>query len=39
VRLLRPEAIDLILEEQANGTDLVLGMSVRWGIGFGLPKP
>jgi CubicO group peptidase (beta-lactamase class C family) len=39
VRLLRPETIDLIFQEQANGIDLVLAMPSRWGIGFGLPKP
>lgn len=37
VRLLRPETIDLIFEEQANCTDLVLAMPSRWGIGFALP--
>ncbi|WP_055401719.1 MULTISPECIES: serine hydrolase domain-containing protein [unclassified Mycobacterium] len=36
-RLLGPETIDLIFDEQANGTDLVLGMPARWGIGFALP--
>jgi CubicO group peptidase (beta-lactamase class C family) len=39
VQLLRPDTIDLIFQEQANGVDVVLGMPVRWGIGFGLPKP
>jgi CubicO group peptidase (beta-lactamase class C family) len=39
LRLLRPETIDLIFQEQANGIDLVLGMPARWGIGYGLPKP
>ncbi|RAU96443.1 serine hydrolase [Mycobacterium colombiense] len=37
VRLLRSETIDLIFEEQANCTDLVLAMPARWGIGFALP--
>ncbi|QNI08590.1 beta-lactamase family protein [Mycobacterium kubicae] len=37
--LLRPETIDLIFEEQANGIDLVLGMPARWGIGYALPNP
>ena len=37
VRLLSPETIDLIFREQANGVDLVLGMPVRFGIGFALP--
>lgn len=39
VRLLSPDTIDLIFKEQANGIDLVLAMPVRWGLGFGLPKP
>jgi CubicO group peptidase (beta-lactamase class C family) len=38
VRLLGPDTIDLIFEEQANGIDLVLGVPLRWGIGFGLPQ-
>ena len=39
VRLLRPETIDLIFREQLYGTDLVLGVPLRWGIGYGLPVP
>jgi len=39
VRLLSPDTIDLIFQEQANGTDLVLAMPARWGIGFALPHP
>ncbi|MCE0763709.1 beta-lactamase family protein [Pseudonocardia kujensis] len=39
VRLLSPSTIDLIFEEQARNVDLVLGIPVRWGIGFGLPEP
>lgn len=35
-QLLSPETIDLIFHEQTNGTDLVLGIPVRFGIGFGL---
>ncbi|MCZ2108584.1 MAG: beta-lactamase family protein [Dehalococcoidia bacterium] len=38
LRLLSPEAIDLIFEEQANGMDLVLGVPARFGIGYGLPN-
>jgi CubicO group peptidase (beta-lactamase class C family) len=38
VRLLRPETIELIFDEQANGPDLVLGVPLRWGIGYGLPR-
>ncbi len=38
-RLLSPATIDRIFEEQASGPDLVLGIPLRWGIGFGLPEP
>jgi CubicO group peptidase (beta-lactamase class C family) len=37
IRLLGPETIDLIFDEQSNGVDLVLGVPLRFGIGFGLP--
>lgn len=36
VRLLSPETIDLIFDEQADGTDLVLMVPIRFGIGYGL---
>lgn len=39
VRLLSPDTIDLIFQEQANGTDLVIGEPLRWGIGYALPRP
>ncbi|MEM7273581.1 MAG: serine hydrolase domain-containing protein [Actinomycetota bacterium] len=39
VRLLAPATIDLIFREQANGEDLVLGMPIRFGIGYGLAEP
>ena len=39
VRLLSPETIDLIFHEQADNVDLVLGVPVRFGIGWALPKP
>ncbi|MEP6625863.1 MAG: serine hydrolase domain-containing protein [Acidimicrobiia bacterium] len=39
VRLLSPETIDLIFREQANGRDVVLGIPLRWGIGYALPEP
>jgi CubicO group peptidase (beta-lactamase class C family) len=39
VRLLSPETIDLVFDEQADGVDLVLAVPLRFGIGFGLPKP
>lgn len=38
LQLLRPDTIDLIFTEQANGIDLVMGMPARWGIGYALPK-
>ena len=39
VRLLSPETIGLIFREQLNGVDLVLGVPLRLGIGYGLPRP
>ncbi|MEV7418377.1 serine hydrolase domain-containing protein [Streptomyces sp. NPDC089919] len=38
VDLLSPQTIDLVFEEQAHGTDLVIGLPMRWGIGFALPE-
>ena len=38
VRLLRPDTVDMIFREQQNGVDLVLGVPVRFGIGYGLPQ-
>ncbi len=37
-RLLSPETIELIFDEQSHGTDLVLGVPLRFGIGFALPE-
>ena len=39
VRLLSPNGIDVVWDEQCNGVDLVLGIGLRHGIGFGLPSP
>jgi CubicO group peptidase (beta-lactamase class C family) len=39
VRLLSSRTIDLIFDEQIDGTDLVLGLPLRWGIGYALPQP
>ncbi|MEE4024893.1 serine hydrolase domain-containing protein [Gordonia sp. PKS22-38] len=39
VNLLSARTIDHIFDEQARGDDLVLGVPLRWGIGFGLPEP
>src|ERR1019366_6926845 len=37
IRLLRPDTIDLIFREQLHGVALVLGVPLRWRIGYGLP--
>ena len=34
VSLLRSESIERAIEEQCYGTDLVLGIPMRWGLGF-----
>lgn len=39
VRLLSPATCDRILEEQCYSTDQVLGVPIRFGIGYGLPSP
>ncbi len=36
IRLLTDSTIEKIIEEQTYGTDIVLGVPVRWGLGFGL---
>lgn len=36
VQLLKPDTVELIFDEQANGFDLVLPAPVRWGIGYAL---
>jgi len=38
VRLLPERFFDSVLEEQIYGTDLVLGLPIRWGLGVGLPS-
>jgi len=38
VRLVSQDTIDLIFREQLNGIDLVLGVPLRFGIGYGLPQ-
>lgn len=35
-RLLGRDTVDLIFREQSNGVDLVLGLPVRWGMGYAL---
>ncbi|MGV9709491.1 serine hydrolase domain-containing protein [Gordonia sp. NPDC003424] len=39
VNLLSEKTIDQIFDEQARGVDLVLGVPLRFGIGFALPEP
>ncbi len=39
VRLLSPGTVARVLEPQAEGTDLLLGVGVRYGMGYGLPMP
>jgi len=39
VSLLSPSTVDLIFCEQSNGVDLVLGLPLRFGIGYGLTDP
>lgn len=38
-RLLSADSVERILEPQSDGTDLVLGMDMRFGMGFGLIGP
>jgi CubicO group peptidase (beta-lactamase class C family) len=39
IELLSSDAISSIFEQQSDGIDLVLGVPLRFGVGFGLPKP
>ncbi len=39
VRLLREATIDLVFDQQSDGVDLVLGIPVRFGIGYALGSP
>jgi CubicO group peptidase (beta-lactamase class C family) len=39
VRLLSAAGCEAVFEEQAHGTDLVLGIPVRLGVGYGLSMP
>lgn len=38
-RMLSPEAVDLIFASPVEGIDLVLGLPLRWGLGWGLRHP
>jgi CubicO group peptidase (beta-lactamase class C family) len=37
-RLLSPDTIELIFDEQSHGVDLVLAVPLRFGIGYALPE-
>ncbi len=39
VRLLSAAGCERVLEEQAEGADVVAGFPLRWGLGFGLNSP
>jgi CubicO group peptidase (beta-lactamase class C family) len=39
VRLLSEAGCEAVFEQQADGTDRVLGMPLRFGMGYGLPSP
>lgn len=39
VRLLAPDTIDRIFAEHTDGVDLVLGLPLRFGLGFAVPNP
>lgn len=39
IRLLSPRTIGVVFEQQSDGVDLVLGLQLRFGIGYGLPQP
>jgi len=38
VRLLGPDTVDMIFRDQQNGIDVVMGVPLRFGIGYGLPE-
>jgi CubicO group peptidase (beta-lactamase class C family) len=38
-KLISPEKVEVVFEEQSNGPDLVLGIPIRFGIGYGLYEP
>lgn len=39
IRLLTPETVDRVLADPTDGIDLVLGMPLRFGLGFATPHP
>jgi CubicO group peptidase (beta-lactamase class C family) len=38
ISLLSPATIELIFDQQSDGVDLVIGMPIRFGIGYALPN-
>jgi len=38
-RMLSPETVDRVFAAPVEGTDLVLGLPLRWGLGWGLRHP
>ena len=38
VRLLSPATIELVFDVQSDGVDVVMGLPVRFGVGYGLPS-
>ena len=38
MRLLSPQTLERIFEEQSHGPDVALGIPLRFGIGYGLPE-
>jgi CubicO group peptidase (beta-lactamase class C family) len=38
-KLISPETVELIFDVQSDGVDLVLGLPIRFGIGYGLLQP
>ena len=38
-QIISPEGLERIFETQAEGTDLVLPVELKFGMGFGLPSP
>ena len=38
-RFLSEAGVERVLDEQSNGRDLVLGVPLRFGLGYGLPSP
>lgn len=39
VRLLRPETVERVFRTHSRGVDLVFGVPVHMGLGYGLPEP